>query len=216
MTATTKLILCGQRMHLEQLLPRVEGLLRGGWKRDRGAEERFGRHGTKGPWDRCFSCTTTADRPAVGIWIHPTGVNELSVSSPISLENSALTQADADRVLAEFERDFLRPAALAVGVEIQALRQALPLELDLSLEAIRLLRAFSASANREKLQLADQRRWAAFLVRVHCDEAFFDPELLHEWLRQEGWPEDTRQRLVAEYEAARSLLAAYDEEIGSR
>ena len=38
----------------------------------------------------------------------------------------------------------------------------------------------------------DRRLWNAFLVRVHQDEALFDPSWLGAWLRQEGWPEESR------------------------
>jgi hypothetical protein len=51
---------------------------------------------------------------------------------------------------------------------------------------------------------------------VHQDESLFDPAWLDEWLQQQGWPEDTRCQLVGEYEAARSLLSAYDEEAERR
>src|SRR5437588_164415 len=87
---------------------------------------------------------------------------------------------------------------------------------DLSPDAVRLLRAFSTSANRAGLHPNDRRRWNAFLIRVHQDESLFDPALLDEWLQQEGWPEETRGQLVGEYEAARSLLSAYDEEAERR
>jgi hypothetical protein len=216
MRTTNELNIRGNRTDLERLLARVEALLRDGWKRDREAEERLGRRGALGPWDYCFSCTARADRPAAGFWVHARGPDEWYVANVVPLEKEHLREEESNRLLAEFERDFLGPAAAEVGVETELVRQRLTVEHDLSPEAVRLLRAFSASANRNGLQPTDRRRWNAFLVRVHRDESLLDPAVLDEWLRQEGWPEETRGRLVGEYEAARSLLSAYDEEAPRR
>jgi hypothetical protein len=134
----------------------------------------------------------------------------------VPLEKQQLSEEESHGLLAEFERDFLGPAAAEVGVETEVVPHRLTLEHDLSPEAVRRLRAFSASANRNCLHPTDRRRWNAFLVRVHRDESLFDPGLLDEWLQQEGWPEDARSQLVGEYEAAQSLLSAYDEEADRR
>ena len=216
MRTTSELTIRGERPHLERLLARVEALLRDGWKRDREAEERLGRRGALRPWAYCFSCTAKADRPAAGFWVHARGPNELYVSNVVPLEKQELSEEEYNRLLADFEREFLGPAAAEGGVETEVVQHRLTLEHDLSPEAVRLLRAFSTSANRQCLQPNDRRRWNAFLVRVHQDESLFDPALLDEWLQQEGWPEDVRCQLVGEYEAARSLLLAYDEEAERR
>ncbi len=216
MKTTNELAIRGERTNLERLLERVEALLRDGWKRDRQAEARLGQHGPLGPWGSCFSCTAKADRPAAGLWAHARGPNELYVSNVVPLDKQELNEEEHNRLLAEFEREFLRPAAAEVGVEAEVVQHRLTLDHDLSPEAVRLLRAFSASANRACLQPNDRRRWNAFLVRAHQDESLFDPALLDEWLQQEGWPEATRCQLVGEHEAARSLLSAYDEEAERR
>jgi hypothetical protein len=212
MRASNELTIRGERTRLERVLACVEALLRDGWKRDREAEERLGRRGSLGPWNYCFSCTAKVDRAAAGLWIHARGPNELYVSSVVPLDKQELCEEEYNRLLTEFEREFLGPAAAEVGVHTEVLRHRLTLEYDLSAEALRLLRAFTTPANRKCLHPNDRRRWTAFLVRVHQDESLFDPALLDEWLQQEGWPQDTRCQLLGEYEAARSLLSAYDEE----
>jgi hypothetical protein len=216
MKTTTELTMRGERIHLERLLARVEPLLRDGWFRDRQAEEQLGRHGVRGPWDHCFSCTALADRPAACLLVHARGPGELYISTVIPLEQQRLTEEEANRLLEEFEREFLGPAAAEVGVDTEIVERRPTVENDLSAEAVRLLRAFSASANRAELQPTDRRRWQAFLIRVHQEESVFDPALLDEWLQQEGWAEDTRRQLLGEYETARSLLLAYDEEAQKR
>jgi hypothetical protein len=212
MRTTSELTIRGERNDLDRLLARVEALLRDGWKRDRQAEERLGRRGGAGPWGFCFSCTARGDRAAAALWFHARSPNELYVANVVPLDKQELSAEEYHRLLSEFEREFLRPAAAEVGVETEVVQHRLTVEDDLSAEAVRLLRSFSTAANRACLHPSDRRRWNAFLVRVHQDEALFDPALLDEWLQQEGWPEDTRCQLVGEYEAARSLLSAYDEE----
>jgi hypothetical protein len=216
MRTTNELTIRGERTTLECVLARVEDLLRDGWKRDREAEQRVGRPGAPRPWAYCFCCTTRADRPAAGLWVHARGPNELSVANVVPLEKRKLSEEEHNGLLVEFEREFLGPAAAEVGAETEVVQHRPSVEDDLSSEAVRLLRAFSSSVNRTSLQPNDRRRWNAFLVRVHQDESLFDPALLDEWLQQERWPEDTRGQLLAEYEAARSLLSAYDEEAERR
>ncbi len=213
MKITTELTIRGEQSNLERLLARVEAILRDGWKRNRAAEERLGQHGLRGRWDYSFSCTATAGRPAAALWVHARSQNELFVSTVISLEKQKLTEEESNGLLVEFKREFLDPAAAEVGVETEVVQHLRTLEHDLSPEAVRLLQAFSASANRASLHPNDRRRWNAFLVRVHRDESLFDRAMLDEWLQQDGWPEDTRCQLLGEYEAARSLLLAYDEEV---
>jgi hypothetical protein len=212
MRTTTELIIRGEPAQFERLLTGIENRLRDGWKRNRQAEERFGRHGTRGPWDYCFSCTARAERPSAGLWVHARGPGELYVSTVVPLEKQKLTEEESNRLLLEFEREFLDPVAAEVGVRTELFRHRVTLEHALSPEAMRLLNEFSASGNRLSLHPNDRGRWNAFLVRVHKDESFSDPALLEEWLQDEGWPEDMRHNLMGEYDAARSLLLAYDQE----
>ncbi|HET6882429.1 MAG TPA: hypothetical protein VFI31_19845 [Pirellulales bacterium] len=133
------------------------------------------------------------------------------MSTVVPIEKEKLTNEECNRVLAEFEREFLRPAASETHVTTELVQRELSLEHELSPEGLRLLRAFAASANRTNLDTNDRCRWNAFLVRVHQDESRFDPSLLDEWLQQNGWSERMRSLLMDEYEAARSLLLAYDD-----
>jgi len=216
MKITTELIMRGERANLERLLARVEALLRDGWTRNREAEERARRHGDWQPWEYCFSCTAKADRPAAVFWVHSHHANEWYIPRPFSLENRGLREEEDKRLLAELEREFLAPAAAEVGVETEIVEHRRTVENDLTAEAVWLLRAFSESANRDRLLPNDRRRWHAFLIQVHKEEAFFSPASLDEWLQQEGFPADARGQLMNEYETARLLLEAYDEEAKRR
>jgi hypothetical protein len=216
MKTTNELAIRGERTDLEHFLARVEALLHDGWKRDRQAEERRGRNGAPGPWAYCFSCTAKVDRPAAGLWVQARGPNDLSVSIVVPLEKQELNAEEYNRLLAEFEREFLGPAAAETGVKTEVVQHRPSLEHELSPEVVRLLQAFSVSANRACLTPADHRRWNTFLVRAHQDESLFDPALLDDWLQQQGWPENTRCQLVGEYEAGRSLLSVYEEEAERR
>jgi hypothetical protein len=216
MRLTNELIMRGEQANLQRLLERVESRLRDGWKRDREVEERAALRGVPGWWAYCFKCTARADRPAVCFFIHARSSNELSVSDVIALQHPRLSVEESHRVLVEFEREFLGPAAAEVGVETEVVQHRLTVEHDLSWDGVRLLRAFSDAANRNGLKPIDRRRWNAFLVRVHQDESIVDPALLDEWLQEHGWHEDTRCQLLAEYELSRSLLLVYDEEAQKR
>src|SRR6266542_3803699 len=206
MRTTNELIIRGERANLERLFARVESRLHDGWKRDREAEERLGRSGVRRPSDYCFSCTAQADRRAAAFWVHARTPDEWYVSNVVPLDTERLNEEESHRLLAEFQREFLAPAATEVGVETELIQHRQTLEDDLLPEAARLLRAFLESANRTCLTPNDRRRWNAFLVRVHRDEEFFDAALLDKWLALEGWPEAMRCQLLGEYEAARSLL----------
>jgi hypothetical protein len=171
MRSTNELTIRGERTRLERVLARVEALLRDGWRRDREAEERRGRRGALGPWSFCFSCTTKAGRPAAGFWVHARSPEEWSISHVVPLEKPELSAEESNGLLAEFQREFLAPAAAEVGVSTEVITHRLTLEDNLSPEAVRRLRAFSTSANRRGLRSDDRRRWNAFLVRVHQDES---------------------------------------------
>jgi hypothetical protein len=212
MRSTIEITIRGDQSRLERLLARVETSLRGGWKRDRRAEERLGRHGSREPWDCCFSCTATADRPAAGLWIHARSPNELYVSTVVPLEKQKLSLEESNDLLVEFHREFLGPAASEVGVEAEVVKHLLTLENELSSDAVELLRDFSANANRASLRSHDRQRWNLFVVRVHRDDSIFDPVLLDEWLQRDGWSDGMRSELLGEYETAQSLLSAYDAE----
>jgi hypothetical protein len=211
MNVTYELVVRGERAQLERLLARVEGLLRDGWTRNHEAEERASRDHLRGSSDYCFECAATADRPAASFWVRPRGSKELYVSHVIALDRPGLPAEESRGVLAEFRREFLDPVGEGLGVETEIVEHRRTVEQDLSPEARRLLRTFSASANRQGLGRDGRRLWNAFLVQLHREEAYFDVALLDEWLAEEGWPEATRRQLLGEYETGMSLLAAYDE-----
>src|SRR5206468_1131645 len=121
-----------------------------------------------------FSCTAKSDRRAAAFWVHARTPDEWYVSDVFPLDKERLNVEESHRLLAEFQREFLAPAATEFDVETELLQQRRTLEDDLLPEAARLLRAFSESANRTCLQPNDRQRWNAFLVRVHRDEEFFD------------------------------------------
>lgn len=216
MITTDELIIRGERAQLDRLLTRVEGLLRDGWKRDIEVEDRLAQHLGRAPWTRCFTCTAKADRPAAALWIHARSASELYVDNVIALGARKWSDGEPDRVLREFEREILRPAADKLDVTVEFVPRRPSFEYGLSPEAVRLLRLFSAAANRANLDAKDRQRWNAFLVRVHQDESLLDPAGLDEWLRQEGWPDPARRQLVSEYETAQSLLLAYDDQCARR
>lgn len=113
-------------------------------------------------------------------------------------------------ILAEFESQVL--ASDDLGIETEQIISRVTPEVYLSREAARRLKAFSDMADKSSPDSADCQRWHEFIVQSHLEGADFYPSLLDQWLGEQGWPEDERQHLVCEYETARSILGAYDEE----
>lgn len=209
-----ELTLRGELKDLSDFLKRVENSLGNGWKRDRQVEERRGWRDPWGPY--CFSCTAKADRPAAGLWVYPRSYSEFYVSDVIPLEKHYLEEEEKNNLLEDFARELLLQAPGNVEIKTEMVQQPPLLEKHLSGEALQLLREFSASANRNSLPRNDRKRWNAFLVQAHQEEALYEPGLLDEWLQQEGWPEGMRQQLLREYELAYSLFSTYDEMVERR
>ena len=172
--------------------------------------------GDHGWWTYFFSCTAKANRPAAGFQVCGRSDNELYISHIMPGEKGTLSVDQCYRVIEEFNREFLVPAAAEIGVKTELIQHRLTMENDLSFDAARLLRDFSSSPNRKSLNQYDRQLWNAFLVQVHRDETLISRASLDEWLQLEGWSEEIRTQLVGEHETARSLLETYDNEFQRR
>jgi hypothetical protein len=212
MRALNDLVIRGPRSEVAAFLQRLEGSLTGGWRRDRELEARLHGMGVGGEDAFCFSCTEAPERPAAALWLQARGPEEWYVSNIVPLGRHTLSDEEYNHVLDEFESRFLEPLSRGSTVHSEILPARTRLEDYLSPEAARLLRAFSAAANRTAPHPSDQQRWQQFLVRAHQEESIMDAAFLEEWLASEGWPEEARVELVREYESGRRLLWNYDEE----
>jgi hypothetical protein len=214
MGSRNELTICGERHDLEELLRRVEERIDkdDDWKREFEVERRLDQVTAHRSHSFPFSCSAKGSRPAVILLLSTKGPNKLYVSTIVPLEKRELTEDKYNIILAEFQSRFLSPASAGMEVEVKLATKRVMLEQYLSLDATTRLRTFAASANRTILQASDRKRWKDFIVQLHLDGTVLDTAMLDAWLQENGWSEDSRRELVSEYEAARSLLAAYDEE----
>ncbi len=193
----------------------VERLKKGswaGWERDTVSEGRLKQMGLRNLAGLCVACSATGQRPAAAIWLHARGPGELYVSNIVPKGKLDLSENEYNALLAEFASAVAQPAASGVGVQIQQVHHRAVLERELSVEAIRRLKAFSAAANMEVLHSQDSQRWYAFVVQSHLEGSRLNPLILEQWLAEQGWNARQRQELAAEYEIIRSALSAYDAE----
>lgn len=213
MRAIDDLVIRGPAPETAEFLRGIEARLSDGWRRDRELEARL--HAIRLDDDEstyCFRCDDAPDRPAAALWMQARGGGEWHVSNIVPLGRHTLSDAEYNRLLAEFRQRFLGPQGFLDPVRAEILPATIRLEDDLSAESARLLKVFSAGANRERLQPADRLRWRHFLLQSHRDESRLDSARLEEWLASEGWPEPARAERAREYERARELLWSYDRE----
>jgi hypothetical protein len=212
MRALNNLVIRGPRPEVAAFLHRLEGSLASGWRRDRELETRLHDMGVGDEGAFCFRCDDAPGRPAAALWLQARGPEEWYVSNIVPLGRYTLSDEAYNNILGEFESRFLEPLSRGSAVHPEILPARLRPEDYLSLETARLLRAFSASANRAALHSFDRQRWQQFLLRAHREESVLEGAFLEDWLASEGWPEEARAELACEYESARRLLWSYDEE----
>jgi hypothetical protein len=148
----------------------------------------------------------------VALWLQRRGGEELYVANIVPHGKHELSDDEYNSVLAEFKSKVLQPACDGLEIQTELIHNRVTPEAHLSPEATRRLKAFSATANQSSLRPTDCEQWREFIVQSHMEGADFDPLLLDQWLAEQGWPEEQRQRLLCEYETARSILGTYDEE----
>jgi hypothetical protein len=212
MRSLNEITIRGAAPQLTRLLEVLDRPLSGGWRRDTDAESRLRALGLPGGGTQCFACTSEERRPAAAVWLQRRGGEELYVANIVPLGQRELSDDDYNSVLAAFASQVLRPACAGLDIQTELIPNRVTPEAYLSPEAARRLKAFSATANKSSLYPTDCQRWHEFIVQSHVEGADFDPLLLGQWLAEQGWQEEQRQHLVYEYETARSILGAYDEE----
>jgi hypothetical protein len=219
-TSPDELILKGEPQQVEQLQMRIQSSTSGGWRRRFDLEERLKQMGVGREGTFCFSKQFEhIQNSEFVVWLKTRGASQLDVSNVVpSGRTKEFGYAEYNRVLTDFKENFIYK--LIEGLRIHAIQVPISLGRNLletlSPEALKRLKAFSETANRSRLHPLDIKRWNSFVVQTHTDESVIDSDLLDAWLADEGWPDPTRKRLVQEYQSARSLLTAYEEEHACR
>jgi hypothetical protein len=202
-----------------EVVRRLESAPPDGWTRSREIEERMRTMRAAKAGAYCFTKNFAPKLGDVAVWLESRGSRELYVSSIIALKTrKSMDVGQYNQVLDDFEKTFIE--ALMNGMKRYVFSYQAPrgptLEDVLSIDSMRRLKAFSATANKGKLHPLDMQRWHVFVARTHLENAVIEPSLLSEWLQCEGWPEEQRSFLIDDYELGRSLLSIYEEERAGR
>jgi hypothetical protein len=85
------------------------------------------------------------------------------------------------------------------------------LSISLGHEAMRLLRAFSSSANRNALHPNDRERFYDFVGYIHREQIYLDEATFKRWLVEEdGWADEQASEVQHDFTLCRELLSRYD------
>jgi hypothetical protein len=198
-----------------ELIRRLEAAPPVGWSRRRDLEERMRTMRAVKAGVYCLTKNFEPGPGEVAVWLETRGAGELCVSTIIPLKSRRSLSVDQyNQVIGDFQKTFVEP--LTSGLKRHIFNYQVPagptLEDVLSANSMRRLESFSATANKSMLHPLDLQRWRVFVARTHLEDAVIESVLLSDWLMGEGWPDDQRGRLIAEYELGRSLLSVYDEE----
>ncbi len=150
--------------------------------------------------------------PAIGLVLCAT-VDGYEVVNIVPQESGSIGIAVYNRVLNDFYRDVIEPAAEDQPWTIELTKAAQELEDWLGGPAAQALRTFSGAANKSTgaSHPSDEKRWFKFLIAAHQSGRRAEAELLWRWLMEvERWPEREAHDLAADYETALSLLRFYD------
>lgn len=209
------LFLRGDAAQLEDTLAEIDGALPEGWLRDTDAEGRMRAMALSETPVFCF-CTPGGGRlPAAAITLHEESPGTYHVSNIVPRQAGRLTHGEYNAVIESFFEHVVRPAAAKHGARAELTSDQEDLETYLSAPAAKRLRSFSTLANKStgSSHPLDRGRWFGFLAAAHRERSTLDSTTLARWLAEvEGWPAATAHELAAEYEFARGLLAAHDDE----
>lgn len=178
------------------------------WSRDRAREQDSRQFG-----ESMYLFVRQADAALPGALVAVAKAEEgrWYVTNVVPTESGELAYDEYNGILNEFCHQLVRPVADELGVSVELTKPQLEPEDIMSAEAARLLRRFSASANKSTRgsHPSDQERWMHFLVVTHRDGSEPDADVLRRFLIEDGWSEDAAAHLASEYEFARELLNTY-------
>lgn len=132
------------------------------------------------------------------------GENELFVPNIIPLEKPQLSIKEYNEVLNNFFQEIIAPRKAGYSYRITSDEHTLESELDM--ESVNKLRVFSSCANKSTgiSHPSDQKRWFDFIYSSFQNSISL--ELLRYFLVEDGWDEESANKLSLNYEFAVDLL----------
>ena len=150
-------------------------------------------------------------RPPANLSLRATRPGCLILTNIHATGPAPLSDIEFNGILHHFYRGVLQEITSEHNFDSSLLQPAIEWERDLPWETRERLRSFDDRANRVVLHAADWRRWDAFIIQAHRDEAIVRDNL-EVWLIRRGWAEECCAELMGRYEIAAQLLGEYDEE----
>ena len=167
----------GSDIALQDFEKRLESGLCEGWSRDRENEVRL--HDEQ----LCFK-HIDSEHKVWDLWVARSS-GKFWCSNITRADGSRISVEEYNVLLTEFFERFVILAAQNSGVAAELSKDQMELEDLMSSRTAKLLRGFSAAANRSSLHPLDERRLEEFLVAAHDEEAKFDATMLKRWLVEE-------------------------------
>lgn len=205
----------GVSAELDAFIDAATAELPSAWSRDEERENQLKKTAfSSDEYQFTFSRVASGGIPAVSLFMIRSGTS-LKATNIVPKEVGSLSRVQYNTILDEFVERVARPVANRFNLTIELTPDHLPITHWLSEDAARRLKSFSGAANKAtgSSHPSDFKRWTAFLIQAHREHTNLDTETLQRWLiEEEGWPEDRAVDLAKEFEFARDLLRAYDEE----
>jgi hypothetical protein len=198
---------------LDTFLAKLRSNLAPGWSRDEQAEANVNRD-LPGRDIQAFRWTDQNSDLSAVLFLARTA-DEIKVTNIVPVTDGQLTRAQYNAILDDFAKRNADRIATQEELVVEVTPDKLAIDHWLSEEAARRLQSFSALANKNtgSSHSTDFERWAAFLIQAHMDKTSLDSSTLSRWLtEEEGWPEERASDLANEFDFARDLLRAYDDE----
>lgn len=201
----------GEPGALEHFAQELEASLKGEWSRNRELEKQVGPLDQSPTW--CFAFAGRGQQPAGFLWLAYRDAYHLHVLNIVPAKTGRLSHEQYNGLLQDFYQTFVKDAARKTGVDPELAKDSFQPEDVLSEGCAESLRRFSRLANKStgSGHPFDKERWEEFLTSAHLEGSMLHAETLERWLvEEEEWPADSASELATEYEAAMSLLKAYD------
>ncbi|MEC4091840.1 hypothetical protein [Pseudoalteromonas rubra] len=175
------------------------------WVRDRKREEEV--QNESGFRMYCFNCYVDNAHFA-SLWLSDSDDKTLSVNNIVPVTQRELSATEYNAVLCEFVESVLDKANSDVTYKLTAEDKSL--EDWLTTEASNALRSFSNLANKSTgyTHPLDKQRWFLFIQSVFYSDSQIEPDMLEQFLEEDGWAKEDAQNLATDYEYSLDLLKA--------
>lgn len=212
----------GEPEKLDAVVDDICRSLTDGWIRDTDAEGYLPALPSGARRVYCFVSPKRPRRSPATVMLLQQDPRTLTLANIVPHQAHALSRGEYNSIAEDFFRRYAEPAAIRHGARAEMTEPVADLDRWLTPEAAEKLRIFCSLANRRtgSSHPLDRARWYDFLVAAHeaeVDESGFSASTLARWLAEEaGWDEAMAEKLAAEYEFARGLLAfAHEQKVGA-